>query len=589
MKAVFIAFLLFSFFTINGAQVMNEEFRKKPPEPLKEIPFSIGKPFETTLKNGLKLVVFENRRLPIVNFRLCFRSGEINDPPDLVGLTSAMVQMLNQGTKTRTSKQFAEEVESIGASIAASSNADNIIISGSSLNIYADKVIELMADMILNPIFPESELNLYKQNTIEALKFQRSQPSFLAEEQVARLIYGNHPYSIVGPKESDVEKLTRERILEVHKKTLAPNNAIFIVVGDVNANQIVEKIKESFRKWQKREIQEQKFDAPPSRTERTITIVDRKGSTQANIVISNLAIKRNHPDYFPVLVMNQILGAGASSRLFMNLRESKGYTYGAYSNFDMRYLAGSFEASAEVRTSVVGDAIKEFFYELNRIRNEKVSEQELQDAKNFLTGVFPIRLETQEGLTGFITQQQLFDFPTDYLQTYRDKVNAVTSEDVMRVAKQYILPDKVAIVIVGDAEEILGQVKAYASKVEILDTQGKPQNLEAYVVKDEKPTVDVSGRWQLTVEAQGQQLPINLSLEQNEVGLKGSFESLFGSGEITSGRVRGNKVIAIINVSFQGQKLEFRIEAEVKNDEMKGTITTEMMPTAIQFSGKKQK
>lgn len=569
---------------------MNEEFRKKPPEPLKEIPFSIGKPFEKTLKNGLKVVIFENKRLPIVNFRLGFRFGQINDPPDSIGLTAATVEMLNQGTKKRTSKQFAEEVESIGASIAASSSSDNIVISGSCLSIYEEAVLELMADMVLNPIFPENELNLYKQNTIEALKFQRSQPSFLAEEQVARLIYGNHPYSIVGPKESDVEKLKRERLIEFHKKVLIPNNAVFIVVGDVDTKNTLKKIEKFFGKWQPGEVKVQNFDSPPLRNERTITIVDRKGSAQANIVISNLAIRRNHPDYFPVLVMNQILGAGASSRLFMNLRESKGYTYGAYSNFDMRRLAGNFEASAEVRTAVTADALKEFFYELDRIRNEKVSEKELQDAKNYLTGVFPIRLETQEGLTSLITQQQLFDLPKDYLQTYRDKVNAVTAEDVSRVAKQYILPDKAAIVIVGDAEDLLDQVKAYASKIEIFDTQGRRQNLDDYAKRDEKPLVDVSGKWQLTVEAQGQQLPpLSITLEQKGAEVKGSFESIFGKGEIVSGKVRGRRFIANVNASFQGQNLEFRIDAEVNEDQMKGMISTQMIPTPLQFSGKRER
>ena len=171
--------------------------------------------------------------------------------------------------------------------------------------------------------------------------------------------------------------------------------------------------------------------------------------------------------------MNQVLGAGASSRVFMNLREEKGYTYGAYTRLDAKRLAGDFEATAEVRTAVTGESIKEFFYELGRIREEKVGDDELADAKNFLTGVFPIRAETQEGLTNLIVSQHLYGLPADYLQTYREMVDAVTVDEVLDAAKKFVRPEEMSIVIVGDAEEVLPQVKDHADSVEIFDTDGK--------------------------------------------------------------------------------------------------------------------
>jgi predicted Zn-dependent peptidase len=170
--------------------------------------------------------------------------------------------------------------------------------------------------------------------------------------------------------------------------------------------------------------------------------------------------------------MNQVLGAGASSRVFMNLREEKGYTYGAYTRLNTKRLGGDFEATAEVRTAVTGDSLKEFFFELDRIRDEKVAEAELSDAKNFLTGVFPIRAETQEGLTNLIVNQLLFELPEDYLQTYRSNIEKVTVEDVQRVAQEYVRPNEMAIVIVGDAKEIISQVDNYADNIEVLDTEG---------------------------------------------------------------------------------------------------------------------
>jgi zinc protease len=452
---------------------MNEDFRKTAPAPLAPVPFHIPKPFETALPNGLKVVVFEDKRLPIVSFRLAFRIGEAHDASNATGQTSAMVSMLNEGTRNRSSKQFAEEIERLGAHLSASSNSDNTIVSASVLTLYGPDILSLMAETVLTPTFPQNELDLYKQNTIEHLKFQRSQPNFLADEQISRILYGEHPYHIASPSPENIENITREDLIDLHAKRFVPNLATFIVVGDVEREEILKEIEDKFGKWKQGSLGEIEFPAPPERTQTTLTIVDRPESAQSNIVISNLAINRNSEDYFAFLVMNQILGAGASSRLFMNLREEKGYTYGAYSSIDARRLAGSIEATSEVRSAVTGDSLKEFFYELNRIRDDKVSETEIADAKNFLTGVFPIRAETQEGLTNLIVSQMLNNLPDDYLQTYRDKINEITLEDVERVAKKYITPEKIAVVIVGDAKNILEQVKYLTPSIEIFDTDGK--------------------------------------------------------------------------------------------------------------------
>lgn len=369
-------------------KTMNEDFRKTAPTALAPKSFEIAKPFETVLPNGLKVVVFEDKRLPLVSYRLGFKTGDVNDPKDSNGLTSAITALLNEGTKTRTSKQLAEEIERLGASVSASSTDDNTIVAASALSLYSTDVLRLMADVVLNPVFPESELALYKKNTIENLKYQRSQPAFLASEQIAKTLYGTHPYGIVSASPAEIERITREKLARFHAKMFTPNNATLIVVGDVDRENLLKEIKDAFGGWQKGTVEAMKFDTPPVRTATTLTVVDRPGSLQSNIVLANLAIDRSNPDYFPVLVMNQILGAGASSRLFMNLREAKGYTYGAYSRFDARRLAGNFETNAEVRTPVTGDSLKEFFYELNRVRNERATEKELKDAKSYLTGVF---------------------------------------------------------------------------------------------------------------------------------------------------------------------------------------------------------
>ncbi len=565
-----------------------EDFRKTPPGSLDPIPFSITAPFKTTLANGLKIVIFQDRRFPLISYRLAFGLGDTSDPEDSTGLVSALTSMLSEGTESYSSRQFAEEIERLGASISASASDDFTIISASALSLYNSDILRLISEMLFRPTFPESELDLYKRNTIENLKFQRSQPTFLANEQVARLLYGEHPYAKIAPSAADVEKLERETLAGFHARMLVPNNATFVIGGDVKADELVREIESHFGDWRQGEVADTSFSAIPERSGRTLTIIDRPGSAQSNIVLANHAIKRNHPDYFPVLVMNQVLGAGASSRIFMNLREEKGYTYGAYSRLDTKKLAGDFEATAEVRTSVTGDSLKEFFYELNRIRDEKAGEQELQDAKNFLTGVFPIRAETQEGLINLIVSQELYGLPEDYLQTYRDNISAVTLDDVQRVAREYIHPDDLAMVIVGDAEEILDQAKVYSDQIEIFDTNSEPQDIENYGKNENMETADVGGNWKLKIDFQGQQLPVTLKLTQEGESVSGKLETMLGDGEIADGKVKGNKITAVAKTEMQGQEVEFSIAGTVDGDSMAGTLSAPIVPDVLPFTGERE-
>ena len=479
---------------------MTQATRKTAPEPLAPIAFNTPSPFSTTLANGLRIVIFEDRRLPLVSYRLAFFSGDANEPSDFQGISTATASMLSEGTRNFSSRELAEKIERLGANISASSSDDFTMVAASSLSLYNSELLDLVSEIVLLPSFPDSELDLYKRNTIEHLKFQRSQPGFLAGEQTARILYGEHPYAKTSPSPEDVEKLTRDALVDFHSRTYLPNNAVMIVVGDVDLEDAVADIDERFNRWQPGEITETKFAKFPVATETTLTIVDRPGSAQSNIVLANIAIDRKNPDYFPFLVMNQVLGAGASSRVFMNLREEKGYTYGAYTRFDAKRLGGDFEATAEVRTTVTGDSLKEFFYELNRIRDESVSEEELNDAKNFLIGVFPIRAETQEGLTNLIVSQYLHGLPEDYLQTYRDNVRAVTAADVKRVAEKYVQPEKISIVIVGDAAEILSQAESYSTGVEVFDTNGNRIDPDIYNVESDGQPADVSGSWALSID-----------------------------------------------------------------------------------------
>ncbi len=449
-----------------------EAFRRQMPPPLAPRPLNLPEQFATTLSNGLGLVVVEDKRLPLISFRLAFRAGDANDPESRPGLSDMMAHLLTEGTTTRTSRQIAEEVERYGATLAVGSSSDFTTVAASTLSVYADEILALLADVTLNAVFPQSEIDLARENTKQLLIQQRAQPNFLASERLSQVMFGNHPYARVSPTPEMLDVMTRDDLSRFRESTYIPNNAVLMAVGDVERDKIIARIEHLFGGWQPGTPPDVNFPAPPARSARAIYVVDRPGSAQSNIVIANQGITRTDTDYFPMLLMHTILGANASSRLFMNLREEKGYTYGAYSNLDARRLAGTFRATAEVRTPVTGASLHEFFYELNRIRDEAVSAEELKNAKAYLTGVFPIRIETQDGLVDQLVSIRMYELPSDYLKTYRDQINAVTADDIQRVARKYVMPDRAAVVIVGDAAEISSQVKPYSNSIELYDTEG---------------------------------------------------------------------------------------------------------------------
>jgi len=449
-----------------------ETFRQHHPAPLKPRALKIPAAVETRLANGLRIAIVQDARLPMVSFRLAFHGGDSNDPAELSGLSDMMAHLLTEGTAHRTSLQIAEEVERLGATLSVSSTSDFATIGASSLAVYVDEILELIADVTLQPSFPQNEIDLARENTKQMLIQQRAQPNFLASERVAKVMFGQHPYARISPTPESLDAMTRDKFIDFHHKSFASDNAVLVIVGDVDPDGMAAKIERLFGRWTGVSITQPSFPAPPTGAARILYVIDRPGSAQSNIVIANAGITRTSSDYFPMLLMHTILGANASSRLFMNLREEKGYTYGAYSSLDARRLAGTFRATAEVRTPVTGASLHEFFFELNRIRDDRVPDQELQNAKSYLMGVFPIRIETQDGLIDQLTSVKMFDLPDNYLHTYRDSVNAVTAEDVQRVAQQHVTPGRAAIVIVGDAREIEDQIKDYAETIERYDTEG---------------------------------------------------------------------------------------------------------------------
>lgn len=452
------------------------DFRARAPELPAPRPFNMPKIESYKLDNGLEVLFLEDHRFPFTSINLGFRNGSAQEPTSQVGIAEMTAALLTQGTTTRKSKQIASEVEFIGGALRASTDYDYSLLSGSCLSAYQDKLFDIMSDVLLNPDFDQDELSLYKANTIQELTMRRSDPDFLIEERFNKILFGSHPYSVVSPSEVDINKLTRKDLAEYHDTHYLPNNAVLIVVGDFDAQKMRTLIdsKIGASKWKSANLPGTAESPLPGQSGRKIYLVDRPGSVQTSIKVGNVGIKRSDPAYFSTLVANQILGGTAHARLFLNIREAKGFTYGAYSKLAARKSPGAFFASAGVRTEVTNPSILEFLYELDKMRTTNATDSEIKAAKNYLAGSFQLGLETQGGLAQRLLEMKLYDLPSDYLETYAKNVLAVTAADVRKAAGKLIDSNNLVICVVGDATKIKDDLSGFGP-VSVFDTEGKLQ------------------------------------------------------------------------------------------------------------------
>lgn len=434
----------------------------------------LPKAYETKLSNGLQVIVLEQHKLPTFAMQMVVLSGGLADPPDHPGAAQYTASLLREGTRTRDSKQIAEQADLLGATLSTNATLSSLTstISASGLTDNFDQVMELFADVILNPTFPADEFNKLKTRSLAQLRFQRSDPSFLAQEMFARVMYGVHPAARVSLTADETQKLTPDILQRFHAALYKPNNAIFAIVGDVKPAEIVAKIEKTFGSWARGDVPQITIPKVSDTGPAKIYLVNRDSSVQTNLILGNLVIERTDPDYYAIDVMNQVIGGGASARLFLNLREDKGYTYGAYSRFTALKYRGTFRANTEVRTEVTKGSMDELMYEIRRIRDEKVPQEEFDRAKRTIIGGFALQLESPQALLNNIVTQKLYGLPADYWDTYTQKIAAVTPEDVQRVAKKYLDLSRLQIVAVGDAGKITDVLRQYGT-VEIYDTEGK--------------------------------------------------------------------------------------------------------------------
>jgi zinc protease len=436
----------------------------------------LPRPIETTLPNGIHLMILEDHRFPLVTVQFDIDgAGPMYEPAGQPGLAGATARLLAEGTKTRTSKQIAEQIDSLGAALSASAGfgSGSTVVAASGLSDAFEQWFALTADVLLHPNFPADELAQYQARAKSALLQQRSQPGFLANQTMSRALYGTYPAAVVSATPESLDALTPAMVADWHNKHYAPQNTILAISGDVHAETLVPKLRQWLAEWQKSKAPVKFPPGPSPATKEKIFLVDRPGSVQTTLLMGNLAIDRTNPDYPALVVLNEVLGAGSASRLFLNLREEKGYTYGVYSNLIARKYAGPWTAGGDLRTEVTDGAMTEFLRELNRIRDEKVPDEELDAARHSVVARFALSLESPQQLIGYAITRKAYNFPADYWDKYPAQIVAIKADDVQRVAKKYIDPATMQVVAVGDAGKIKPILEKYGP-VEIVDAFGKP-------------------------------------------------------------------------------------------------------------------
>jgi zinc protease len=460
---------------------------------------------ETRLANGLQLILVENHELPIVSFSLAFPAGSRYDPPGKEGLAELTAELLTKGTPSRTADQIAAAIEGVGGSLGASAGADWFTVSSTVLTDHVQLALELLADVLLNATFPQSEFDLAVKRFQSQLQLEKSDPGALAGRFFARELYGDHPYGR-SMTENSLAALTREDVVQFARSRLRPGGAYLIVAGDMTLRGARDVLQRHLGGWTGSPPPAAADPQPPAARPTQILLVHRPGSAQSNILVGNLAMGPRDPIYYAITVGNRILGGGTDARLFQILREQKGWTYGAYSSVSRRLSTGFFSANTEVRTAVTDSALIELLAQLRRFRTELVADSELAAAKGYLIGSFPRTIETPQQIASQVTTVKLLGLGDDYLRTYRERLAAVTAQDIRDAARRLIRPDSAAIVVVGDGEAIYDKLVRIAP-VRIVDPEGKTLAVEDLKPKAEAVTFDpaqlVAGRDSFQVLVQG--------------------------------------------------------------------------------------
>ena len=451
MKKTFSILLCLLTFTV-FAQIDRSQQPQPGPAPV----IQLGEPERFTLNNGLTVLIVENNKLPRAAVSLSLDNSPIAEG-ELAGVSAMTAALLGKGSATIDKDSFNEEVDFMGATI----NFGSQSASASSLSRYFGRVLELMADAALHPNFTQEEFDKEKDILLDGIKSGEKSVTTAARRVENLLAYGkDHPYGEYVSKES-VERVKLADVDAFYKRYFLPNNAYLVIVGDVDAGDLKKQVKKLFGKWKKKNLSTDPIPDVTNVSTTQIDFVNMPNAVQTEVTVQNtVSLRKKDADYFPLLIANGILGGGGEARLFLNLREDKGYTYGSYSSMgNNKYTASRFRASASVRNAVVDSAVVELLYEIDRMKKEVVSDEELNRAKAKYVGSFVRAVEQPSTVAAYALEIETEGLPDDFYTTYLESVNNVTKEDIQRVAQKYFLVDQARIVVTGKASEVLDNLE----------------------------------------------------------------------------------------------------------------------------------
>ncbi|MBN8705770.1 MAG: insulinase family protein [Bacteroidetes bacterium] len=435
--------------------------RSKIPQGREPDPFIFPQWQEFTLINGLTVVILPDRRFPQISYRLMIPSGATRDGRQS-GLTSLTSELLSRGTKTKSSSEIAELTESIGGRLSTGSQWDASFGFISSLSKYKEKSLGLLAESILHPAFNDEDIQFLIDQRLNNLLMSRDSTSFLASFAMGCTLFPDHPFELpINGTPQSLKSFNRPAILQHYKKWIQPCASILIVLGDVDPDQILPGIEASFAEWKPMPWESYEFPIMPLIKKNQVVVVDKPDAVQSSIRVAHHGVSRKNPDMPAIIVMNTILGGYFGSRLNMNLREEKGFTYGVRSVFTERIFPGYFAVATDVRNEVTGDAVKEIFHEIRGMQKELIDFKTLENVRNFLVGRFPSDFETTDQLSQALMELKLYGFDENYFSRLRNQISRVTAEQVLDAARKYLNPDNAIVVVGGKASEVAPQLSQF--------------------------------------------------------------------------------------------------------------------------------
>lgn len=412
-----------------------------------------------TLPNGMKVSLVQYGALPKVSVQAIIRGGNLTEKDGQRWISGTVGELVREATTTKTAEDIARETAEMGGSIFTNSLSDKTIFGGDALSEFDVRFINLLADVILNPKMASSDLETIRTNQILNLTVSRAQPNTIALEKFREVIFGSHPYASVIPTEAQAKAYTLEQAKTYYKENYMAARTHLYVVGQFDSAKVKAAITKAFGGMPKGSTTGRNVPTPTAT--RSMTVIDRPGAPQSVIMMGMPAMSPSHPDYIKFLVMHTLLGGSFGSRITQNIRENKGYTYSPSSSIFTRYNVGFWNETAAVTTQHTGDSIKEILFEINRMSTEAPSAEELTGIKNYMVGTYVLQNSTRGGVIGQLENVNYNELPKDYLDTYVQKVSAVTANDLKDMAAKYLRPDKMTIVIVGDKAAITEQLKPY--------------------------------------------------------------------------------------------------------------------------------